>query len=405
MHAPQPEYPLQSPEFFRNPYPTLHQMRAEAPVHYFAPLKLWMLTRYDHIDSLIRDPRFSSQRARQLLGAVVEGPDGGALLSQWERLVFFLDPPRHTRARSVIQRGMAPISLESLRPMVAGVVRRALEQRGSQGELDAAVDLADFIALETITEAFNVPVADRPIFRRWTSDLLKPAGAGLSSEEVIQSVRDSSKRLFRYVLDLVEARRGNLGEDLVSRLLVAVDNQADLVEELGYQCINLIGAGYLTVANQLSNMVLTLLENPGELKRLRESPQLLKGAVEESLRYDSSVLTINRLCTEDIELGGQRFKQGELVFGCVAAANRDPAVFPEPDRFDISRSGGGKHLTFGYGGHYCPGAALTRLQMEETLKALLKFPRWEFGAQPLTYGALHLQDRGPKTLPIRLLEA
>jgi cytochrome P450 len=142
------------------------------------------------------------------------------------------------------------------------------------------------------------------------------------------------------------------------------------------------------------------MNHPEQLRALRANPALVRGAIEESLRHEPAVLSINRLCVQDTELGGTRIPKGRFVHAMIAAANRDPAVFPEPDRFDITRTPN-RHVTFGVGAHYCAGASLIRLEVEESLRALLTLPRWEFASKPYNYQGSNFQDRGPSSLHVR----
>lgn len=397
-----PEYDVTSQDFFRDPYPTLRRMRAEAPVYYCTPLKIWMLTRHEDLEFLLKDPRFSSRRAMEVLsGILTDDEPSRQMLATWSRLLFFLDPPRHTRIRGIVNKSLTPACMDGLRPMVVSVVRDALSSATRERrEIDVATEFADPIALNVITEMFAVPAEDRPQFRQWTTDVLKPAGAGVSSVEIGSRVKQSSIDMNDYMMRLVTERRGKGGTDMVSRLIAAADQDPEIAAEVSVQCFQLIGAGYLTTANQITNAVLVFLRHPDELQKLRDNPGLLRSAVEEVLRFEPSILTSNRLCTEDMEIHGTPIKKGELVFGFNASANRDPDVFPDADRFDITRQGI-KHFTLGSGPHYCSGAALSRIELEEALRALLTLPRWEFGDKPYEYLSFNLQDRAPKTLPVR----
>lgn len=395
------EFDVLSPEFLRDPYPLLRRMRAEAPVYRHALLNAFILTRHDHIEALTRDARFSSQRVRMLMGPLFLGADGQRRYEQWSRAMLFLDPPQHTRIRSYVARATTPQSVEPLRPVVQAVVQRALDRVRSRREADLVSEFAEPVTLGVISEVFAIPEADRPRFLRWTEDMLKPAGTGLSTSAIMEQVKSSSDALFSYMLALCDERRQKPeGADLISRLLASATGDDGLLEDVSYQCISLIAAGQVTVMNQISNAVLALLNHPAELRRLREDPGLLEGAIEEAMRYDPPVLALSRLCAEDAEIGGVRIPKGDLVFGMIAAANRDPAVFPDPDRFDITRNAS-RHLAFGSGPHSCIGAALTRIELEEALRALLTLPRWELGDRPSEYRTANLQDRGPSLLPVR----
>ncbi|HYI02194.1 cytochrome P450 [Hyalangium sp.] len=396
-------YDLSSDAFFRDPYPTLRQLQRDEPVYFWEPMKSWMLTRYNEVNILLRDSHFTSQRVRPLLSSLVSAAGAEEvekMIAQWSRMLFFQDPPRHTRIRSIVNPGFTAGSIEALRPGVAATARQVLAAHRGRGEIDLAVDFADLVSLGTISQLFSIPEADRPQFRQWTADMLKPAGIGVSADEVSRRVVKSSKELFGYMEALVKERREKPGSDMVSRLIEGDAWDPELAGEVSIQCIQVLAAGYTTAANQITNAVLCFLKHPTELKRLREEPGLLKSAVEEVLRYEPAALTVNRLCMEATELGGRAIQKGEFVFGSIAAANRDPAVFPDGDRFDIGRKPG-RHIAFGSGPHYCLGSVLTRLELEESLRALLELSDWEFGAQPYAYASFNLQDRGPKTLPMR----
>jgi cytochrome P450 len=166
----------------------------------------------------------------------------------------------------------------------------------------------------------------------------------------------------------------------------------------------MVGAGFVTSTNQIANTLLSLLRHPDELRKLRENEGLLKGAVEETLRHNPSVLSINRVCVRDTEIQGAKITKGQFVFAMVASANRDPGLVPDPDRFDITRSQN-RHLTFGVGPHYCPGASLIRMEVEEALRALLTLPRWELTDRPFDYKGSNFQDRGPSSLHVRFPRA
>ncbi|MEO5729574.1 MAG: cytochrome P450, partial [Byssovorax sp.] len=386
--------------FFRDPHPTFHRMRAESPVYFSESMKIWMLTRYDQIDAMMRDPRFSSRRTPQLLGPLVSGSEGEEMLAQWSKLVFFLDPPEHPRIKAFLSKPFTPTTMEGLRPAVARIVRRTVDAVRDRGEMDVSMDLADPIALDVLMAMFNLPGSDRGSFRKWTTDILKPAGLGAPTEGGMGLVRQSSKALFDYVLSITRERKERRGEDMISQLLDNAESNPEMLEEVGQQCGNTIAAGYLTSTNQLTNTVLAFLHHPAELRRLRENPERIKGAIEEVVRFDPAVMSISRLALEDVEIGGRKIEKGQLAFGMTAAANRDPAVFSDPDKLDITRKTI-RHLGFGGGGHYCLGAALIRMELEELLRALVELPNWRFGDEPCEYSSFHLQDRGPKTLPMR----
>jgi pimeloyl-[acyl-carrier protein] synthase len=394
---------LLSEGFFANPFPTFERLRTESPVYFFKPLQCFILTRAADIDALVKNPSFSSKRARELLGSlglIGDDEDSKKMLETWSRLTFLQDPPRHTLLRQLIMKGFSPVIVERLRPRIAAIVARALEKIRSQGEANIVMDLAEPVALNSIAELFAIPEGDRPRFMKWSNDVLKPGAASVGAEESKRAIRQSSNDMIAYLETLASERRKAPGEDLVSEFIALEGEDPELAGEAVIQSFQMVGAGFVTSMNQISNTVLALLKHPEELRKLREDSGLLKGALEECLRHEPSVLAINRLCVEDAELGGTKIPKGQFVFAMAAAANRDPAVFPDPDRFDITRARN-RHLTFGIGVHYCPGAPLIRLELEESLKALLSLPRWELGDKPYDYVGSNFQDRGPSSLHVR----
>ncbi|HLM76313.1 MAG TPA: hypothetical protein VK459_26590, partial [Polyangiaceae bacterium] len=193
---------LASESFFSNPYPTFERLRSEAPTYFFKPLQSWTLTRAADIEAFVKDPSFSAQRSRKLLGGLgVTGEDEASrqMLATWSRIVFFQDPPRHTAIRQLISKGFSPAAVERLRPTIAGVVERALEKGRSQGEMNVIADFAEAISINTLAELFAIPKEDRPKFMKWTVDLLKPAGAAGGGAEVTRSIVASANDMFDYM--------------------------------------------------------------------------------------------------------------------------------------------------------------------------------------------------------------
>jgi cytochrome P450 len=394
---------LMSESFFANPFPTFERLRTQAPVYFFEPFQCFILTRGAEIETLTKSPHFSSRRANELLGSLgLLGEDTASkeMLASWSRLVFFQDPPRHTLLRQLVMKGFTPAALERFRPRLASLVERALEKGRRQGEMDVVADFAEPIAINAIAEMFALPEADRQQFMRWSRDLLKPAAVAVGTDDVRNSVRRTSNDMVAYLKDLVEKRRAAPGDDLVSQFIAGEDGDPQLAGEAVIQSFQMIGAGFVTSTNQITNTVLALLKHPEQQSALRADPRLTRGAIEESLRHEPALLSINRLCVEDTELGGTRIPKGRFVHAMAAAANRDPEEFPDPDRFDITRTSN-RHVTFGVGAHYCPGASLVRLEVEEALRALLTLPRWELAGKPYNYQGSNFQDRGPSSLHVR----
>ncbi len=394
---------LTSERFLADPLPNLERLRTEAPVYFHEPMRCFILSASAEIEAMVKDPRFTARRARELLGGIGmlgEDEPSKKMLDAWSRIVFLQDPPRHTRLRQLIAKGFSPSAIESLRPRVAGIVGRLVDKARGQGEVDVVSDLAEVVSLTTITELFSIPEADRSKFVRWTTDMMKPAGGGVTSADLQRTVKQSSNEMVDYMTHLVEERRRAPRDDVASLFIAVEDESPDLQGEAAIQCFQMVAAGFVTSMNQITNTVLALLRHPEELSRLRQNPGLLRGAIEESLRFEPAVLSINRLCAEDAEIRGVKIAKGQFVFAFVAAANRDPDLFPEPSRFDITRQQN-RHLTFGSGVHYCPGASLVRMEVEEALRGLISLPRWQLVEEPASYAGSNFQDRGPSSLRVR----
>ncbi|WP_437938235.1 cytochrome P450 [Sorangium sp. So ce341] len=394
---------LTSESFFVDPHPTLDRLRTEMPVFFFEPMQCVLVSAQADIEALVKDPRFTARRARELLGGLgLLGDDEAStkMLDAWSRITFSQDPPHHTRLRQLISKGFSPSAIESLRPRIAGIAGRAVEEARGDGEIDVVADLAEVIAITTLAEMFSIPDADRPKFIRWTTDVVKPSDGGVMSEDLKRKVKQSTSELVDYMIRLVEERRRAPRDDVASRFIAEEEESPELQGEAAMQCFQMVGAGFVTSMNQIANTVVALLKHPGELARLRQHPALLRGAIEESLRFEPAVLSLHRLCAEDTEIRGVRVAKGGFVFALTAAANLDPALFSEPRRFDITRQQN-RHMTFGSGIHYCPGAPLIRMEVEEALRALLTLPRWELAEEALSYAGSNLQDRGPSSLRVR----
>ncbi|AUX44687.1 cytochrome P450 [Sorangium cellulosum] len=398
-----PGIDLASESFFADPFPTFERLRAEAPIYFFEPMQCFLLSAPADIEAMVKDPRFTARRTRELLAALgMLGEDelSKKMLDSWSRIAFSQDPPRHTRLRQLIARGFSPAAVESLRPRVAATVGRAIARARDEGEMNVLSDLAEVVAITTIADMFSIPDADRPAFMRWSTDIVKPTGGNLTSDEVKRTVKQSTSDMADYMARLVEERRKAPRDDVASRFIAAEEESADLQGEAAMQCFQMVGAGFVTSMNQIANTVVALLKHPEALARLRQDPGLLRGAIEEGLRCEPAVLSINRLCAEDAEIRGVRIAKGGFVFAMTAAVGCDPELFPEPRRFDITRQPN-RHMTFGSGVHYCPGAPLIRIEVEEALRGLLSLGRWELAEERLSYEGSNFQDRGPKSLRVR----
>ena len=386
------------PEFLADPYPTYHRLRAEDPVHH-SPLGFWVLTRYEDVSSVLRDPRFVKEPLAALVAARfgAEVPRGVGL-SMLDR-----DPPDHTRLRSLVSTAFTPRVVEGLRPRIQQIVDDLITRAEAAGGMDVIEEFAYPIPVNVICEMLGVPVADHERFRGWSLDIAR----GLDSiwlppdSEIPRRSAASRHAISDYFRGLIAQRRASPRNDLLSAL-IAAEAAGDKLseEELVATCILLLIAGHETTVNLIGNGMLALLRHPAELRRLRESPGLITSAVEELLRYDGPVQRTARVASADATIGSRTIAKGDMVMPFIAAADRDPAQFPEPDRLDLSRSDN-RHIAFGWGIHFCLGAPLARIEGQIAIDALVRrLPGLELVTHEPEYRQ-SLTLRGLKTLPVK----
>ena len=346
----------------RDPYPVYERIRAESPVLHDPATDIWMLFDHESVrGALARPETFSSDLTAST----------GRPMPRW---MIFLDPPRHTRFRALVASAFTPRALGSLEPRIREISRDLLDRVIGRGEMDLAADFAVPLPLMVIAEMIGIPPSDWPRFRRWSDAILDLSYTIWSNEESAAAGRGYLEVTAEMTTALglwVEERRGRPGQDLLSRLVGAeVDGARLSVEDLlGFVQLLLI-AGNETTANLIDNAVLSLLESGEALARLDAAPDLLEPAVEEALRHRSPVQWVFRGTTREVEVRGRRIPAGKLVLVMIGSANRDPAQFPDPDRFVLPRSPNA-HVAFGHGPHACLGAALSRLEARVAMGELL----------------------------------
>jgi cytochrome P450 len=356
------------PEFVADPYPTYHRLRAEDPVH-LSPLGFWVLTRYEDVAAVLRDPRFAKEAMMAAVAkrfGITQGTFGLSMLDR--------DPPAHTRLRSLVSKAFTPKVVEAMRPHIQEIVDGLLERVAGAGSLDLIEEFAYPIPVMVICELLGVPVADHERFKGWSLDIARGLDAVMLPVDSEVAIRSGIARqgLIGYFRELIAARRASPRADLLSALIAAEEAGDKLSEdELLASCILLLVAGHETTVNLIGNGMLALLRHPEQLRRLREHPELITSAVEELLRYDGPVQRTGRMPSEDVTIGGRTIAKGEMVMPFIGAADRDPAQFPDPDRLDITRSEN-RHVAFGTGIHFCLGAPLARVEGQIAINTLLR---------------------------------
>jgi cytochrome P450 len=376
--AASPRFNPYLPDFRRDPYPTYHRFRATDPVHWGEDPGLgdgcWYVFRHDDVLSLLRDPRVGREWQRLLPPDQRPPlPPADSFAATELNWMLLRDPPAHTRLRALVTKAFTPRAVQALRSQIESAAAELLDRATANGRsMDLIADFAFPLPVTVIALILGVPPEDRAQFRNWSMALASAIDLDQHIDPDIGPRADRATReLSRYLRDVVAARRREPRDDLISALLAAEEGGNRLTEaELIATLILLLVAGHETTVNLIGNGTLALLRHPHELARLRENPDLIPGAVEELLRYDSPVQMTFRVVFEQIELGGKTICPGEWICFVLGSANRDPANYPDPDRLDVARAPG-RTAAFGMGIHYCLGAPLARLEAEIAFRTLL----------------------------------
>lgn len=394
-----PEFDPSRPEILADPYPVLNAWRERDPVHWNPILKRWMILKHEDFMKMCRHPQASSNSrgAKKMPGWLrwILRP----LLEGVTQSILFLDEPDHGRLRSTVNKVFLPRLVAAMQPRIEELTHELL--REAHGRVDIMATLAFPLPVIVIAELLGVDVNDRARFKKWsnriTKIVVKPDVTLVDLWAANQSVRE----MRRYFDIEFRKRRESPREDLISKFLQeAGDVMTDA--EIFSMCMLILIAGHETTTNLIGNGVLALLKNPEQLALLRREPERIDAAVEEILRYDSSVQAIVRMATDDIELRGKVIRKGQMMMLSVAAANRDPDVFANPDRFDIERVSGTGHASFGKGAHFCLGSALARLETKIAIQFLIQeFPELRLETRTLDWRPA-LSHRGLKTLWVDL---
>jgi len=369
-----PRVDLLDPAFKADPYPTYAELRSTAPVHRVSlpdGRGVWLVTRYDDVLAVLKDECFVKDWRDVLTPEqLAQIPPIPPVMEPLSKNMLDTDPPDHERLRSLVSKAFTPRLVERMRSRVQAIADALLDAVQDRGEMDLIDDYAFPLPITVIAELLGVPAEDRNNFREWSD----AAVSGNTTQEHIEKVLIPHMTAFTdYLLALFEEKRSNPKDDLISALVQAEEAGDKLSEdELLGMVFLLLVAGHETTVNLIGNGVLALLQHPDQLQKLREDPSLIKPAVEELLRYDGPVETpTERFAREDVSIGGTVIPRGEMVLVVLAAANRDPERFADPDALDITRTDN-RHLAFGKGIHHCLGAPLARMEGQIAISTLLK---------------------------------
>jgi len=392
-------YQLLDPEVLADPYPLFHQLRTEDPVHWDPFLHAWVVTRYKDVVTVLH--HYSAQRTpmpEQLaaMGLASLNPIAEIMVKQ----MLFLDPPAHARLRGLASQAFTPQRVEVLRWHIREITNRLLDKVQAKGHLDVIADLAEPLPCIVTAEMLGVPVDDYQRLKAWSQDFAEMLGNFQHNPERAPRILASALEMADYFRSAMREQRLHPRDGLVSSLMNA-EIQGDRLseEEVIANCIVTMVGGQETTTNLIGNGVLALLRNPEQLERLRCNLSLIPSAIEELLRYESPSQHTARLAPEDTILGGRRILKRQAVIAVMAAGNRDPERFPDPDRLDVTRADN-RHLAFGWAAHFCFGAALARIEGQVAFELMLRrLPHWTLGSERLVWRS-NLGLRGLTSLPL-----
>jgi pimeloyl-[acyl-carrier protein] synthase len=393
-------YHLLDPDVLANPYPLYRRLRTEAPVHWDPYLHAWVVTRYEDVATVLR--RFSADRTPgpeyfEALGVPEVGPVAKVMIKQ----MLFLDAPAHTRLRRLAGAAFQPVHVAKLREHIQDIADRLIDDiqaRGS-GRMDMLADFAEPLPAMVTTELLGVPVEDHVKLKDWSVTFAGMLGNFQHNPDLLGGVLEAVENLSAYFHDAIREQRRHPRNGLVSAFLASEVDGDRLSDEVAANCVVTMVGGLETTTNLIGNGMLTLLRSPADLERLRDEPEVLPSAVEELLRYESPSQHTARIARDDVVLGGQQIRKGQAVIAVMAAGNRDPERFPDPDRLDIERPDN-RHLAFGWAAHFCFGAPLARLEAEISFRSILtRIADLRLIDEPLVWRE-NLGLRGLKALPL-----
>ncbi len=371
------------PDFLADPYPVFAALREQGPLHWHEGLGGYLAVSHAACDALLRD---------RALGRIWRDREPAELFPAFNLLhrtsILESEPPTHTRLRRLVAGAFGRGHVERMRPWVAGVADRLVAdfadrlRDGEPADLIAAV--AEPLPVEVIAELLGVPAADRGLLRPWSNAIVKMYEYGIG-DDLRTAAEAASSQFVDYLRALVEQRRARPGgADLISDLVVAADGTDRLsADEIVGTCVLLLMAGHEATVNVVGNGMLALARQPEQWRRVTADPALVPGCAEEMTRYDSSLQLFERTATADLDLFGTPIRAGQKVAALLGAANRDPAVFADPDRFDAGRTPN-THLAFGAGIHFCLGAPLARVELQSVVGSLAaRLPELRLAAEPV----------------------
>lgn len=396
-----PEH-LFGPDMRADPYPVYHRLRATDPIHWDEHLRAWIVTRYRDVAAALHDPRFSADRVTYMR-TLIDRAELRPFFDLIGNRMVFCDPPKHTRLRALINKAFTPHAVEAMRPRVQALVDGFIDRALPRGGMDVIGDFAFPLPATVISLMLGVPPDDIGQLKSWSDEFVVFFGSAPSAITADQYHRsaEAAEAMTRYFRAAV-VRVKEHPEGTLLGALELVEQAGDRLSEVElFATANLLMvAGHETTTNLIGNGLLALLQHPDQLRRLRDEPALLPLAIEELLRYGNPVQFTNRVAREDLDLGGKRIAKGQMLLLMLAAANRDPEQFPDPDRVDVGRTPN-HHFALGQGIHSCVGAPLARLEAQVAFGTLLRrLPGLRLAGENLEYRE-NFNFHGLKALPVR----
>jgi hypothetical protein len=376
---------LLEPEVLANPYPLYHKLRAEDPVHWDRFLQTWVVTRYDDVVTVLSN--FSADRTptpKQLsaMGLSALNPIATVMVKQ----MLFMDAPAHTRLRGLASAAFTPQRVAALRSHIQEIAESLIDKVQDRGRMDIIADFAAPLPAIVTAEMLGVPIEDHVNLKKWSADFAEMLGNFQHNPDRVSRVLASTNNLVAYFQEAIRGMRKHPKEGLIHSFMTAELNGDRLSEEeIVANCIVTMVGGQETTTNLIGSGLFSLMRNREQLQRLLDNRGIIPSAVEELLRYESPSQHTGRIAREDVDLGGKKIRKGQAVMAIMAAANRDPKRFTDPDRLILDRKDN-KHLAFGWSSHFCFGAPLARMEGQISFEVLLRrLTNLEFTPEPLTW--------------------
>jgi cytochrome P450 len=391
-----------SPAFFADPYPLYEKIRDTGALLPVAP-NAFVTGRFEVVDALLRDPRMGKTYLQSVTARYGAEATAQPVFQSLNRTLLMMNPPSHTRLRALLMKTFNARQIEKLSTIVEATTHELLERVSSQAEFDLVSDFAYPLPVQIICRLLDIPVAQATVLGDAASKLVAAFDLAPLDASALRAADQAALTLEHYFQDIVAQRRARAGDDLISAMLGVEDEGAKLSdEEIVSNAVLLFIAGHETTSNMIGNAMIALFRHPQQLAALQQDAKLLPRAIAECMRYDGAVQMLVRTAFEDLTVANVTLTRGSVVFMLIGAANRDPAMFAQPDTLDFTRTTSATSLSFGAGIHYCLGARLAMLEMESAISALLaRFPK----IAPVNLDALswHRRNnlRGVTSLPVR----